>query len=269
MSAMCDRLRAVLVAAGAFTSLAGSAAAQTQPFVFTVTTLPANSADDRWAVRYEGGYGEHASEPMGFDGLTQRLSVQGSLPHGVTLLGQIGLGLGHDGAGGTSTSQELEVLKDLTRARQAVGLTVGLGMRHEWEGTTVMLGRVSAGHDFGGALLFGNVRFERPFGTGRDSIDLITTLGYMHRIGRALHLGVEALGEDLEGFWEEEEAEGGAKLFVGPSMRVAPSGAAWSVSLAGGPIVHATRSGRTSPAVRPLAATDNGYTLRLSFGCSF
>ena len=32
----------------------------------------------------------------------------------------------------------------------------------------------------------------------------------------------EVIGEDLEGFWEAEGAEGGARLLVGPSIRLAP-----------------------------------------------
>jgi len=47
-----------------------------------------------------------------------------------------------------------------------------------------------------------------------------------------VHHGVEALGEDLEGFWEPEEAEGG-------------------------------------DAPRPLGASGNGYTLRFSLGWVF
>ena len=39
-----------------------------------------------------------------------------------------------------------------------------------------------------------------------------------------ISLGVEAIGEDLEGFWEEEEAEGGARLLMGPSLRISPAG---------------------------------------------
>ena len=31
-------------------------------------------------------------------------------------------------------------------------------------------------------------------------------------------IGLELLGEDLEGLWEREEAEGGARLLAGPSF---------------------------------------------------
>jgi hypothetical protein len=247
----------------------GSAAAQTQPFLFTVTTLPATSAGERWFVRYEAGYGERTTEPFGFDGVAQRVAVQGALPRGFTVVGKAGLGLDRGSRRSTSTSQEIELLKDLRSARQGLGIAVGLGLRREWEGATVLLGRVSTGHRFARSSLFGNLCFEKPLQEGRDSVDLISTLGWMHRVGPAFNLGLETVGEDLEGFWEEEEAEGGAKLFVGPAVHVAPPEASWSLSVAGGPIIYATRSSRTSPAARPLEAADNGYTVRVSFGYSF
>ena len=79
-----------------------------------------------------------------------------------------------------------------------------------------------------------------------------------------VRLGVEAVGEDLEGFWEAEEAEGGAKLYAAPALHwTAPAGRLW-LSAGGGPTVYATRSARSSPAPWPLAAAGNGFTMRLS-----
>jgi hypothetical protein len=124
---------------------------------------------------------------------------------------------------------------------------VGIGARREWEGTTAALARVCLGWSSGRALVFGNLRLEKPFAKGRDAIDLITTLGWSQRLGQGLRVGVEGVGEDLEGFWDAEEAEGGAKLYVGPAIHwSAPAGRLW-LSASGGPIIFATRSGRTSP----------------------
>ena len=118
-------------------------------------------------------------------------------------------------------------------------------------------------------LLFGNALIEKPFATGRDAVDLITTLGWLQGVGHGLRVGVEAVGEDLEGFWEAEEAEGGAKLYAGPTLHwTAPAGRLW-LSASGGAIVYATRSPRTSPAPRPLGATGNGFTMRASLGYTF
>jgi len=242
------------------------AEAQARPFVFSVTTTTAGSAED-WTAHYDVGFAEHTADPFGYEGLEQRVGIQGSLGAGFTLLGHLGLGVGQ--TTGTSSTQEAEVLKDIVVYPSGLRLAAGLGMRREWQGETTLLGRVSLGRATRRFLLFGNLRLERPFAEGRDELDLITSLGWLHRVGSSVHLGVEALGEDLEGFWEEEEAEGGAKLFVGPSVRWARSGGRLYASLCGGPIFYATRSDRSSLAPRPLGAGGNGFTVRLSLGLAF
>jgi hypothetical protein len=248
-------------------ALAGAApaAAQVQPFVFTVTTSGA-STTDRWSVRYDVGYAERSTAPFGYDGLEQRARVQGALGRGFTLLGQIALGTA--GGGGTSSTQEAEVLKDVTGAGRRLQLAGGLGARREWDGTSVLLGRVAVARAFEASSLAANVRVERPLAEGRDGLDLITSIGWHHRLGGGLAAGIEAVGEDLEGFWEAEEAEGGARLFVGPSLRFAASPRVFA-SLCGGPIVRATRTDRRSDAARGLPSGDDGYTVRLMVGWVF
>ncbi len=248
-------------------SFAMPAEAQVRPFVFTVTTAPTQGSE-RWTVQYEAGYAERTAAPFGADGLQQRMAVQGELGGGFTLLGRLGVDNGNDQPA-TGTTQEAEILKDLLGPHRGLRLAGGVGMRHEWEGTTTLLGRVSLGHTFPASSLFGNLRFEKPLGTGRDALDLVTTAGWLHRIGPALHLGVEAIGEDLEGFWDPQEAEGGAKLFVGPSLHLAPVGRRFYASVCGGPILYATHSPFSSGAPRPLAASGNGYTVRVSLGYAF
>ena len=105
-------------------------------------------------------------------------------------------------------------------SRQA-SLAIGLGVRHEAQGINVLLGRVAAGRSVDAWRFDGNALFEKPYATGRDAVDLITTFGVARQVRPALAIGVELIGEDLEGFWEEDEAEGGARVLIGPSIRVA------------------------------------------------
>jgi hypothetical protein len=255
-----------LFALAALIVAAPPAQAQVQPFVFTLTTLPAPGGA-RVGVRYDAGYAERTAPAFGYDGLEQRLAAQAALCAGFTLVAQAGIGvLGEGGAGGIL---EAELLKDVIGASSPVRLALGGGIRREWTGDPTLLARASLGHAGRRSTLFGNLRLEKPFAVERDAVDLITSLGWHYRFGRAVHLGVEALGEDLEGFWEPEEAEGGARLFVGPSLHWSPPEGKLYASLAGGPIVYATRSGRTSDAPRPLGASGNGYTLRFSLGWVF
>jgi hypothetical protein len=145
-------------------------------------------------------------------------------------------------------------------------------MRHESAGINVLLGRVAAGRSFDAWRLDGNALFERPFSVGRDTVDLITTVGMSRRVLPALHAGIEVIGEDLEGFWEANEAEGGARLLIGPSIRIAPPSQRWQLGVAGGPMIHATQSSRSIPAGRglPTAPTERNFALRisLSYGLS-
>jgi hypothetical protein len=250
--------------------LAGPARAQVRPFVFTVTTSdPAAAAGGevrRWSAYYDAGYAERTAETFGYDGVEQRIGLQGRLGAGFTVLGHVALGIGADA---TRSTQQAEVLKDVLTPSSSLHLAIGLGARREWEGTSAALARVSLGWTGRRSLLFGNLRLEKPFADNRDALDIITTLGWLHGIGRSLRLGVEAVGEDLEGFWEAEEAEGGAKLYAGPAVHwTAPEARFW-LSASGGPIFYATRSDRSSPAPRPLAAAGSGFTVRLSVGCTF
>jgi hypothetical protein len=63
----------------------------------------------------------------------------------------------------------------------------------------------------------------------RDNIDLISSFGYQHRLGSHLFIGIEALGQDLEDYWEPDEAEGGAKLMIGPSVNLLPNNSKFSL----------------------------------------
>jgi hypothetical protein len=243
-----------------------AASAQSRPFLFNVVTSP-EDAGRAWTAYYDAGYSERTGDPFGLDGVEQRLGVQGSLGDGFTLLGRLGLGL--ESGGDTLSSQEAEVLKDLLPASSSLRLAVGGGARREWQGDTVALARVCVGRSTTRSLLFGNLRLEKPFATGRDPIDLITTLGWLVRVGGSLQVGVEAIGEDVEGLWAAEEAEGGAKFYVGPTIHWArPDGRVWA-ALGGGPVAYASRREVTSPAPRPLGADGNGFTVRVALGVTF
>jgi hypothetical protein len=246
-------------------ALAVGASAQSRPFVFTTTTTAGEPDDKNWAVYYDTAYADHASAPIGSDGFAQGLGGQGRLGKGLTLTAHVAV---VSGEVATQSNQEVEVLKDLLDSSSHVRLAIGVGAAREWEGTTTALARLCLGWSSRRTLLFGNLRLEKPFATGRDSVDVITTIGWLQTIRPGLRLGAEAVGEDLEGFWEAE-AEGGAKIFVGPALHWSTrSGRVW-LSSEGGPILYATRSPLVSPAPRELGATRNGLTVRASVGYTF
>jgi hypothetical protein len=96
----------------------------------------------------------------------------------------------------------------------------------------------------------------------------MTTLGIARQLGPAVRFGIESVGEDLEGLFEADEAEGGAKVMVGPSLTLQPRAARWAVSMVAGPVLRVSRSsapGFDSGAPRDLSA-GTGYVVRTSLG---
>jgi len=273
--------------------LPGAALAQDRPFVFSVTTATDTSSKPQVNVAYDVGVGEptfHGNDAA--NAPEQRFVVQAAIGRW-TLIGHAGL---THSSGATTGSQQGEVLYSVLQQRTSgvglavgggvlheaggvnvllrtsgVGLAVGGGVLHEAGGVNVLLGRVAAGRDFDAWRLYGNALFQKPLSSGRDAVDLVTSIGWARRLTPSLSLGVEGIGEDLEGFWEEEEAEGGARLLVGPSLHFAPTGARWQMSVAGGPMFHPKDTGRTSQAIRDLPASTKrvGYAVRTSFAYGF
>ncbi len=246
--------------------LAASASAQSRPFVFTTTTTASEPDGKNWAVYYDTAYADHAAAAIGYDGIEQRVGLQGRLGRRLTLTAHVALSSSDVSM---QSTQEVEILKDLLGSSSRLRLAVGVGGEREWEGTTTALARLCLGWSSQSTLLFGNLRLEKPFAVGRDSVDLISTLGWLQTIRPGLRLGAEAVGEDLEGLWVPGEAEGGARLFVGPALHWSTrSGRIW-LSAEGGPILYATHSPLVSPAPRELGATRNGVTVRASVGYTF
>ena len=94
---------------------------------------------------------------------------------------------------------------------------------------------------------------KKAFASNRDKIDVISSFGFHHVLFGKLYGGFETVGEDLEGFWDQEEAEGGAKLLVGPSLNMTTNNSKISFSLSGGPVFYATQNQVTNPdAIREL-----------------
>jgi len=239
----------------------GSDAAQ--PFLFTLNTLTAENP--RWNIHYSGSYGERANGQFGYDGLGQQFGVKGYLGSRLTLYATAALGFAN--GGGVASAEQAEVIRDLIGGRGISGfrLGAGLGLSRDWSNTGSAISRITAAFDRANWRMAGNLRFEKAFDKTRDKLDFITSIGFQHRVSNALYLGFEALGQDLEGFWEKDEAEGGAKLLIGPSINLEPNHSKLSFSISGGPVFYATRSQVTSPAaIREIGnvASGNGYSIR-------
>jgi len=240
---------------------------QPQPFLFTINTL--NPSARAWSLNYSGGYGQHTVTPLGFDGIDQHIAVKGYLGAKFTAL--INIGLGFANKGDINSFQQAEVFRDFIGGNQALGLRIGasLGFRREFNNDKIALSRVTAAYESIGWRLGANVRLEKAFVEGRDGLDVISSIGIHRQVSGAFFAGLEAVGQDLEGFWSNE-TEGGAKLLVGPSLNFVPQASRFSFTLCGGPIIYATHSTLLPNdfAIRELPAT-NGFTMKFNVGFRF
>ncbi|ASU35542.1 hypothetical protein [Mucilaginibacter xinganensis] len=243
----------------------GTSIAQPQPFLFTLNTL--NPAARGWSLNYSGGYGQRTVTPLGYDGVDQNLSVKGYLGNQFTLVASMGVGFGNNGR--INSLQQAEVLRDFIGGNSVEGVRVGasLGFRREFNSDKVALSRIAAAFENLKWKLGANVRFEKAFDKNRDNLDVISSIGIHRQISGQLFGGLEAIGQDIEGFWQTDEAEGGARVLIGPSLNYTPPASRFSFTLCGGPIIYATRSVTTLNefAVRDLPS-NNGFTMKFNVG---
>lgn len=254
-----------IIVAGIGSAPVGAAASTvTQPLHFTVAP-PTN--DLPWFFHYDVGYADRATEALANDGVEQAVGVDGPLPFGFRARGR--LAVGFQDQADTHVAWDAELLRTLigdASDSNAFHLALGAGTRREWEGTYVAVGRVSAGKALGALNFFGNLCLERPFASDRDELDLITTLASTWQVTKRTSVGLEVVGEDWEGLWESEEAEGGAKIVAGPTIGVQP----WErlvLSLIAGPIFHVTTT--DPPDASRASDGDVGVIVRLSIGYAF
>ena len=230
------------------------------PFSFSATTL--TPQDQPWSLAYAGSYGQQVSGPFGYDGVEQQISVKGYLGSRFTLLAYAGMGFPRGNI--VNTAQQVEVIRNFLGGKKSTGwrLGIGLGMNRDYSNVFSAMARVVASYDQPRWKLAGNLLFEKAFSANRDKIDIITSLGVQYRITTAFYAGLEAVGEDLEGLWTPQEAEGGARILVGPSLNLVPNRSRFSFSLSGGPVMYASRSQESDPtAIRELPF-QNGLTIR-------
>jgi len=240
--------------------LAAPAAAQDRPFLFLTTTAEKTRPAARFD--YEVGLGEGAFHSDGSNQPEQRIGVQATFGR-MTFLGRFGIS---DVGSSYQSSQSGEALYSLIEPGRRTALAAGAGVLHEAEGVNVLLARVIAGRNTDASRLYGNLVFQKPMSTERDAVDLITSVGWARKLSHGVSLGVEAVGEDLEGFWDTQEAEGGARLLAGPSLHISPAKARWQLTATGGPVFHPSDTGRASSALRDLPpdARSTSYAFRVS-----
>ncbi len=139
----------------------------------------------------------------------------------------------------------------LNQDTQLVDLTIGAGYRFDFTQVSVPELRVTASRSWNALDVTATGILEKPLAEGRDPVDVILGIAVSYQIAPPVAVGVEIFGEDLEGFWVEEEAEGGARLVAGPTVRWQTT-EALSIKANAGAVLQATYQGAGVPDSAPL-----------------
>lgn len=230
------------------------------PFLFSTTTL--TPQDNHWNFTYTGGYGQNVDGAFGYNGLEQRISVKGYLGKRFTCIAFAGLGFPKGNI--VNSAEQVEVIRNFIGGKQTGGLSlgIGLGAARDYENVGSLLGRIVLGYQHQRWNFVGNALLQHAFASDRDPLDVITSLGFHYRVTTSLYCGIESVGEDLEGLWKANEAEGGAKVLVGPSINWEPENSRFSFALSGGPVMYVTHSKLVDPNALRELPLQSGLTLR-------
>jgi hypothetical protein len=231
-----------------------------EPFLFSVSTL--TPQDLHWSLNYSTSYGERVTGPFGYDGIGQQFALKGYIGKQFTLYANAALGFPRNN--NVSSAQQVEIIRNFIGGEKSLGLRMGLGLgvSRDYNNVKSVLSRVTVSYDAPRWKTGGNILFEKAYAENRDDIDVIMSLGLHYRLSGNLYGGFETVGEDLEGFWDEEEAEGGAKLLIGPSLNMTTNNSRLSFSVSGGPVFYASRSPLSNPEALRELPSQPGLTLR-------
>ncbi len=99
-------------------------------------------------------------------------------------------------------------------------LIFSAGGLRESGGNGGLWGRVTLGQDIGRARVAVTGHGEHIVEQGRDSVDIMLMGGASYQVYGPLRLGAEYVAQDVEGAFDDDEAEGGIRHFIGPTGSV-------------------------------------------------
>jgi hypothetical protein len=105
----------------------------------------------------------------------------------------------------------------LARLKFPFRIVLGGGYLRERSADDGLFFRVAATYDAGPVRFGATFHGEHVFAPGRDALDAMLILGANVKLNRIVRLGVEYVAQDLEGYFDDEEAEGGVRHFLGPT----------------------------------------------------
>ncbi len=167
-------------------------------------------------TEYETAYGSRQSRFFGGKGLEQGLRVRFQPWSFVNVEGWAGMLIGAQGLKAKAASVEVN-FRVLNEASHYLDLNLGAGYVFDYLGDHVPRIRMSVGRSFGDFHTILSALAEIPVNEERDEVDLMLSLAGSYSITPWYRQGLELCVEDMEGLWEPEESEGGAKFLLGPT----------------------------------------------------
>lgn len=133
--------------------------------------------------------------------------------------------------------QQVDVVRPLLEGA-SLSISAGGGIRQTRDGAPVFLARILGTFPLGAGRLQGSVVVERATASPskRDAADVVTSVGWTRPINAHVSIGMEGIGQDLEGLWDRAEVDGGAKLLAGPSVQLRSKSGEWAASITAGPV---------------------------------
>ena len=217
------------------------------------------------SVEMESAYGTREAGSLGEKGVEEGLRLRYGILDGFWLeawggtLFDRGIYLGEAG------SAEADV-RLLNQYDQQVNLVLGAGAMRDFTGVLVPMARLTLNRRLGKLDLLMTGMAQKPMSVGRDSVDIIAGTAASFETTINTRVGAEFMAEDLEGFWEEEEAEGGARLIAGPTFFAALE-KGLELKLNAGWVYAATKS--VLPDMTTAPKNESGFLGRVSFGYIF
>ena len=237
--------------------------AQYSSYLYIVT--PGQAEKNQWRSKYETAYAVRAMQPFGEDGLEQRLGGIYGLSDRLNLSAVAATILEGDDQS-TLVSGHIEIMYDIKQvSEQGLSLSLGGAWLREFQHVQTLQTRLASSWKQENWGLAANFVLQKPFDENRDAVDVLFSMGSNVRVNKHVRFGIELIGEDLEGFFEEEEAEGGAKMLLTPVLTVTAI-KDLRMCLGAGPIYYLTQSTKssTAPRVLPTMPDRNGWMVRLS-----
>ena len=200
-----------------------------QPFLYLVD--PHGPAPRQvlagYALAFSSSPGAIRPIPGHFDqeGVVHQLTLEAGVLPRLSLWGatQIAEAIGNSEVGAVAVQAGARVLVT-PPSWQRFRLVVGAGFLREFGAALGVSGEVTASYDVGRVRFAGALHAERLFAPNRDPIDLYAVAGASVRVMRLVRVGLEYVAQDLEAAAEDDEAEGGARHFLGPDVALALAG---------------------------------------------